>query len=130
METGTIEQIGVEALMVDETIQRRDAFRRWKYEYTALNSFSSPEATAFSGQLQGKEKGIYLRFILPRRLRTKEESEPDFPYIPNRWLITRIVNIDGKKEPIYTSWVLESDCPESDEMNNNPDMAVYRKYAG
>ena len=84
----TMERMGVEALLVDDVIQKRDAFRNWRYNYFALNEFATPEAAAFGGQMEGKEKGIYLRFILPRSLRTKTE-QGDFPLIPNRFLIDR-----------------------------------------
>lgn len=115
----TIEQIKVEALLVDKNIVKRDSFRTWRYEYMALNKFESPEPSSFGGGTLGKEKGVYLRFVLPRNLRTKQEEAEDFPFIPNRWLITRIAEELNGKQKTY-SWVMESDCPKSEKMKNDP----------
>lgn len=113
----TMERMGVEALLVDDVIQKRDAFRNWKYNYFALNEFATPEAAAFGGQMEGKEKGIYMRFILPRSLRTKTE-QGDFPLIPNRFLITRLAESEQDGKTSETFWVLEGDCPNSRKMKD------------
>lgn len=96
--------------MVDDYVARTNTFRRWEFTYDSLDKFSSPEPAAFGGELPVIKQGIYLRWILPRALRTRKEGEADFPLIPNRWRITRS---EGGEEK---SWILESDCPLSTAM--------------
>lgn len=124
-----MEKIKLEALLLDRSIRERDAFRQWEYNYTQLDVYASPEPNAYDRQYQPKGTGIYLRFILPRELRTKAEGEGDFPFIPNRWLITRVAEGRGGAERKTVSWVLESDCPVSPEMRDSPELLKQAAHA-
>lgn len=124
-----MERIKLEALLLDRNILERDAFRQWEYNYTQLNFYTSPEPNAYDRQYQPKGTGIYLRFILPRELRTRAEGETDFPFIPNRWLITRVVEGGVGAERETVSWVLESDCPVSPAMKDVPELLKQASHA-
>lgn len=101
----------LEALVIDDVVGGGSTFRRWEFGYRKLDRFLTPEPDAFSNDEEIKERGVWLRFILPRELRTEEEAGR-FPLIPNRWLITRIEEETGR----VISRVLESDCPTSSVM--------------
>lgn len=108
---GDKKQMAIEVMVADKYVLSNHVFRRWKFTYDSLLEFSSPEPDGLSGELPVMKQGIYLRFILPRELRTSEEGKNGFPLIPNRWKITRTGNGTEK------SWILESDCPISQSMD-------------
>lgn len=98
--------------MVDKLTGGNSIFRRWEFNYSALDKFHSPEPSSTNRNTEIEERGVWIRFVLPRELRTKKEDMEDYPCIPNRWLIVRSDRITGKSR----SWVLEGDCPVSDDM--------------
>jgi hypothetical protein len=58
------------------------------------------------------EPGIHLHWNLPRAL-THGKTDPDtgaitFPPVPNRWLVTRIIDTESPLQNVH-SWVVESD---------------------
>lgn len=103
----------VEALVVDDTVAGRDSFRRWKFDYRRMEDYLSPEPVPFGNNQNVKERGIWLRWVLPRELRTQQENG-SFPLIPNRYLIERF----GKKTGERKIWILECDCPLSDALGD------------
>ncbi len=96
----------LEALVIDDLVGGGNTFRRWEFSYRRMEKYLTPVPDAMSNDKEIKERGIWLRWILPRELRTEEERG-GFPLIPNRWLITRIEEETGHA----ASLVLESDCP-------------------
>jgi hypothetical protein len=58
------------------------------------------------------DAGIHLHWQLPDGL-TRGIQQPDgtleFPAVPNRWLVTRIVQRSGQTQPQTKQWVVESD---------------------
>jgi len=103
----------MEALAVNDQVSSRDQMRRYRFEYNRLDSFDSPEPKPLDRNINMNERGIWLRWILPRADRTEGE-DGQFPYIPNRYLITRISR-SGKET---VSKILESDCPVSAKLTD------------
>lgn len=104
----------MEALAVNNQVASRDQMRRYRFEYNRLDHFDSPEPKPLDRNINMDERGIWLRFILPRGDRTQGE-DGQFPYIPNRYLITRISR-SGKET---VSKILESDCPVSAKLTDD-----------
>lgn len=107
--------IKLDACAVNEEATKKGAFRRWSYTYEALNYFSSPKPEALDRESiiadKGKQRtGIHLHWVLPRKLRSMEADAQEFPLVPNRWLLMRMVEGQQDKSKV---WILESDCPES-----------------
>ncbi|HVB41894.1 MAG TPA: hypothetical protein VNF47_04210 [Streptosporangiaceae bacterium] len=105
--------VDVQALVVNRVPQ---AFRQWRFNYSALASFDSPEPEAGGGQAstQPRSPGVYLHWDLPGALRhgTSDAaiSSITYPPVPNRWLVVRFSGTTGRTA---TGWVVESDCPNS-----------------
>ncbi|MEV4180614.1 hypothetical protein AB0J28_04105 [Streptosporangium canum] len=109
--------VGLDALMVNTALQRRDGFRTWQHNYQALDDYMSPEPD--EGDRQSNKKvhnhtGVHLHWTLPRGLRhgvqdpTSEKVR--YPLVPNRWLVVRF---SGTATRRAKAWVIESDCPYS-----------------
>lgn len=67
-----------------------------------------------------EKPGIHLSWILPEGLRqgyqTHEELEPEYPRVPNRWIVSRLWS--SKKQPDRVSckhWIVESDAMEKEK---------------
>jgi hypothetical protein len=111
MSTPLIVPITLDILLAPKVLLDRDELRWWRFQYSNLNSFKSPEPHGFGANITHKNAGAYLHWTLPRSLRTsKASNSSDFPLVPNRWLIVRI-HRDTKGNNLQRSWVLESDCP-------------------
>lgn len=102
-----------EALVVDDVVAGRDSFRQWKFEYRRLEDYLSPEPVPFGNNQNRKVRGVWLRWVLPKDLRTQRE-DGSFPLIPNRYLIERYETKTGERK----NWVLECDCPLGDVMED------------
>lgn len=108
--------IALDALVVNAGILGRDAFRWWPYAYASLANFKSPEPEALSGGITQQDPGIYLHWTLPEGLRHGKRDrltgETVYPLVPNRWLVVRF---SGSQQRQAAAWVLESDCPVTDQ---------------
>jgi hypothetical protein len=102
----------------------------WKDITPVYDNFNNPETCAFLGRYLeadpcgiidktfGPSKGIHLHWTLPKAFRHGIQNEkapaPEFPLVPNRWLITRthVEKDTGQagNPKIYTRhWIIESD---------------------
>ncbi|MEY8533774.1 hypothetical protein AALH30_09655 [Blautia pseudococcoides] len=115
-----VKSLELEAMVVDDLTGGNSIFRRWEFNYPALDRFYSPEPSSTNRNNEIEERGVWIRFVLPRELRTKKEDMQDYPCIPNRWLIIRSDGIMGNVK----SWVLEGDCPVSDHMEQDEKSAA------
>ncbi|HET6997360.1 MAG TPA: hypothetical protein VFI03_02135 [Solirubrobacterales bacterium] len=106
--------VQLDALSVNASLLGRDGFRWWRYDYSALDEFASPEPLARQSELGGGGTGVYLHWVVPEALRRgaqdPESGAMTFPRVPNRWLLTRFTSAP---ELAATAWVIESDCPYS-----------------
>jgi hypothetical protein len=108
------------ALVVNDSVTARDDFRWWDFDYLALRDFRSPEPRALADSTEvdpASNTGIHLQWTLPDALR-HAGSDPDagrsqYPLVPNRWLVVRV---HGDSRRSATAWVVESDCPMTDEV--------------
>ncbi len=102
--------VNLDALVVNKDVLMRDSFRWWDYNYESLNRFISPQPIAMDASKIVQEEGVYLHWTLPRSLRCSDDGGTNYPLIPNRWLVVRVV-YGG--HPTVSAWVVESDCPSS-----------------
>jgi hypothetical protein len=110
----------LEALVIGKTEPKSTL--KWKSispDYTNLNNDKTPPLGEYITQpvcetpssipLHGM--GIHLHWVLPQAYRhgTQEadNKSPEFPFAPNRWLITRIAEKNGTTD--VRRWVIESD---------------------
>lgn len=102
----------LDALVVNQAVKARDAFRWWRFTYLSLDLWRSPEPppTPLGSSVGGQREGVYLSWTLPDALRhsNSDSASGDYPLVPNRWLIVRMT---GSSQRRATAWVLESDCP-------------------
>lgn len=104
----------LQAMVLDNQIAGRDAIRNWIFDYQNLEEFRSPEQEPLGNNINRKERGIWLRWILPASLRS-ERPDGGFPTIPNRFLITRVSLKTGGVHSV----ILETDCPLSEHMEED-----------
>jgi len=111
--------IRLEALAVNEGFKGRPV-RRWCMDYSRLLHRSNPEAPPFDEDIEiayfdnPDNWGVYLHWMVPEALRQGEhedKSEADFPALPNRWLVSRIImdSAENSVSPIK-SWLIKSDA--------------------
>ena len=80
--------------------------------------------------LEPLAEGIHLHWNLPRALthgQTEEGSDITFPLVPNRWLVTRIVDVP---DPFTSakSWVVESDHIDLNPPDGNASVTIFVGY--
>lgn len=106
--------VQLDALSVNAQLIARDGFRWWRYDYAALDEFSSPEPVAQQDEITGGGPGVHLHWVIPDALRQGVQDARtgtiEHPLVPNRWLVSRFVQGATLSA---TSWVVESDCPYS-----------------
>ncbi|MFE2042632.1 hypothetical protein ACFXAZ_17230 [Streptomyces sp. NPDC059477] len=109
--------VGLDALVVNAAVLRRDGFRTWRQNYLALNDYMSPETDEGDRQTTDPlftHTGVHLHWTLPRGLRHGVEDPAtghvDYPLVPNRWLVTRFSGTGTRR---VRAWVVESDCPHT-----------------
>jgi hypothetical protein len=106
--------VQLDALSVNASLLGRDGFRWWRYDYSALDEFSSPEPVAQQSEITGGGAGVYLHWVVPEALRRGVQDPGTgaiaYPKVPNRWLLVRFTAAPGLAAK---AWVIESDCPYS-----------------
>jgi hypothetical protein len=68
------------------------------------------------------EKGIHLHWTLPKELKhafVDDGEEVDFPFVPNKWLVTRIQTNRNIEDLPSRLWIVESDSKTGDLEKNN-----------
>ena len=119
--------VNVEALAVGENsgdtwVNLKPDFREIYSRNKVLGS--QLERPAFSPVSNLYKPGVHLHWALPDGLThgTAEDEGgiPDFPLIPNRWLVVRIWDQGKSGKPDWTSrgWIIESDTITDDEEAN------------
>jgi hypothetical protein len=115
--------INVEALVIgEEHAERKDL--RWShlspdfsrlYQGDILGGRLSPSLK--SKQDNPHKSGVHLHWALPDALThgyqsrpkgSEEANTPKFPYVPNRWMVQRLVEGKGNKIQVR-AWIIESD---------------------
>jgi len=123
MQTVLLAPIHLDALYVKEgrrVCQPMADFSRLPYfdgkrDVNASVAWLSEETVAepFQDEHFFLDKGIHLHWSFPKALtrapdRGKKNGPPEFPPLPNRWLVTQGREINGKSR-IEKQWVVESD---------------------
>ncbi|MFF4615178.1 hypothetical protein [Nonomuraea jabiensis] len=113
--------VGLDALVVNRNLLKRDGFRTWQHNYQALDDYMSPEPDEGDRQInEGDEQGkdrtyVHLHWTLPRGLRhgvqDPRTGRVRYPLVPNRWLVVRF---SGTATRRAKAWMIESDCPNGD----------------
>lgn len=68
------------------------------------------------------EKGVHLHWTLPKALKhafVGDDTEMQFPYAPNRWMVTRLQTDKGLKDIPSKIWMVESDILNKISFKNN-----------
>jgi hypothetical protein len=90
-------------------------FLRAGMHYTAVAECDSPAPGAFANDwgnfAEPQHQGIYVMWTLPKALRRRPSESSDFPFVPNRWLVVRLLTPETTPDgpPEVTAWVVESD---------------------
>ena len=92
------------------------AIRRPQMTYDNVEDFTTPEPQPFGDPIAQTpdELGVYLMWTLPAALRHGTQKQAgsgvvEFPFVPNRWLVIRILTQPGAPAAA-TSWIVESDA--------------------
>jgi len=92
------------------------AIRRPQMIYDNVEDFTTPEPQPFGDPISQTpdELGVYLMWTLPAALRHGTQKQAgsgavEFPFVPNRWLVIRILTQPGAPAAA-TSWIVESDA--------------------
>jgi hypothetical protein len=105
--------VQLDALSANASLLGRDGFRWWRYDYSALDEFASPEPVAQDREITGGGAGVYLHWVVPDSLRRGAKDPAtglvSYPKVPNRWLLARFVSTSSGVAS--KAWVIESDCP-------------------
>ncbi|MGW1997404.1 hypothetical protein [Embleya sp. NPDC001921] len=122
----------VEALMVNERVRQAEVFQRWQANYALTRLHLSPEPPPFSNTDLGfnadpDREGVYLHWQLPDALTAgidespdpgperdtgkadEGEAGPEFPTVPNRWLVVRQAVATASGARTESGWIVESD---------------------
>lgn len=111
---GLVVPIDVVAFCVGNTDPARTA--KFSGATVNYNLFLNSDAPAFMGgnvtrgfqfTMDALEPGVHLHWALPDALTRADGGTLDFPTVPNRWLVTRIVVAGNTLTP--TSFIVESD---------------------
>jgi len=107
----------IDAMVLNQEASTATPFLRFQMEYENLKSFENPEPKPFGGASPRQPgAGIYLHWSIPQALRhgiysptsDADQSDTDFPLVPNRWLIIR-TQAGCQPDQAVKVWVLESD---------------------
>ena len=81
-------------------------------DYRGLGKFIATPADENPDREKKLGSGVHLHWVLPKAFRhgkqLKNEGSPNFPLIPNRWLIIRTI-VSDTVGLIQKSWIVESD---------------------
>lgn len=87
-------------------------FLRATMAYENLLEFGNPEPAPFAGgSTTQPAPGAYLHWTVPQSLRhgnQEDDGSTTFPYLPNRWLVTRI-ELGQPPAQAIKAWLIESD---------------------
>ncbi|MFG3001332.1 hypothetical protein [Streptomyces sp. NPDC048340] len=116
------------AIIVNASVQSASkTFYRWEPRFSGREPTVDPEPPPFAPDNemgQRRARGVYLSFQVPQALLqgrldfsdTSEldaTAEPEFPFLPTRWLIVRYFRAgrhpDPGARPEVAAWVVESD---------------------
>ncbi|WP_136442383.1 hypothetical protein [Pacificoceanicola onchidii] len=80
---------------------------------------------------RGLQAGVHLHWALPDGLSRgvqQESGQLDFPAVPDRWLVTRILVMNGQTEVMVKQWVIESDHLLAEYIGTSGKDNAYAKY--
>lgn len=114
--------VALEALVVNDLVNDNISFSLWQPNYNNLsNNFASPLSAPFDDQSQPPKNGVYVHWVLPDALIrgsqpqststaaiSTDPSTTDYPLVPNRWLVARIVT-NSPTQHSLKAWVVQSD---------------------
>ena len=104
--------IGLEALVVNENDRWHGTWSVAPNDYIGRQKLEPYLPHPFSRDDSQIRTGITVRWALPDALtharHNNENSSPQFPFIPNRWLVLR-TDITNPRQPAYRAWILDSD---------------------
>ena len=80
-----------------------------------------PFANDWGDFAQPQHQGIYLLWTLPKALRRRPDDTSDFPFVPNRWLVVRLLTPESTPDDPaeVTAWVVQSDAISEEKLSTN-----------
>ena len=111
--------MAVQALLINDLVQNdpNRPFARWTTDYLALNDCQDPIPAAFTESDAPPPVGVHLHWKLPSAFTHGQSasgsSAVTFPFIPNRWMVTRLATAPGGA-PQLAAWIVQSDYLGSD----------------
>lgn len=105
--------INIDAFVINKNVVSNKGvnIQRWKYAYSFLNSYNTPQPKAFTGTNDLPGTGVILHWELPAVLRNGNQTDSgnvEFPLVPNRWLIVRYSGPANSRTAV--AWVVQSDA--------------------
>lgn len=93
--------------------------------FPALTQGLDPAPLPFTGRQNGPPAtGVHLHWTLPHGLRSgaqanTAEGEVNFPWAPNRWLVTRFFTTTPGSAPAAAAWVIQSDFTSANQTSES-----------
>ena len=114
--------MNIQAAVINDPVLAGVAFTDGAYNYNNLSDYLSPEPTPFNDTGEPPTKGIHVHWELPASFRNgvqeTQESQPEYPLVPNRWLILRYWPGHSTTKRQVKAWVLLSDHLGEDATNS------------
>lgn len=102
---------GYKGMKWKSTALRLLKLKNAKTSHASLGKFLDQPVTEGIEDDPAHDPGIHLHWILPRTFRhgvqREQDGVPDFPLVPNRWLVIRTSVVNNKTR--VKSWIVESD---------------------
>ncbi|QDH23259.1 hypothetical protein [Saccharibacillus brassicae] len=98
----------------------------------SLDLLGSAVPSDLMGTQTRQKPGVHLNWSLPEGLRqgfqAREETEPEYPNVPERWIVTRLWSTEAQPDLLLARhWIVESDALEegADLSLHNADSLTY-----
>ncbi|MCY0094899.1 hypothetical protein [Hoeflea ulvae] len=114
--------MNIQAAVVNDPVLAGVAFTDGAYNYNNLTDYLSPAPTPFNDTGSPPAKGVHLHWELPAAFRhgtqADDKSQPEYPLVPNRWLVLRYWPGHSTARRQVKAWVLLSDHLGDDGSNS------------
>lgn len=114
--------MNIQAAVVNDLVLAGIGFTDGAYNYDNLANFLSPEPAPFDDTGGPPTKGVHLHWELPAAFRNgvqaDQAAQPEYPLVPNRWLVLRYWPGHSTSVRQVKAWVLLSDYLGDDGANS------------
>jgi hypothetical protein len=114
--------MNVQAAVVNDAVLAGVAFTDGAYNYENLATYLSPAPAPFDTSGDPLAKGVHLQWELPAAFRNgtqpDQSAQPEYPLVPNRWLILRYWPGQDTARRQFKAWVVQADYLGADGSNS------------